>query len=104
MPVRVDGLERPLDLDAGMAVEDVDSAEAFSVRVDKPFELRVVADVGLDRRAPGRLRAFDAAAPSAAPAAALRSATTTAAPSRAMISAPARPMPEPAPVTIATRL
>ena len=32
-----------------------------------------------------------------------RSATTTRAPSRAMISAPPRPMPEPAPVTIATR-
>ncbi len=62
----------------------------------------VVGDVDRER--------FSAAPPAAiaatvSPAAStLRSTTTTCAPSRAMMAAPARPIPEPAPVTIAIRL
>ena len=83
-----------------MAVQDVDPPEPLHGSIDKPFELRVVADIGSTARA--RPPAASMRCAVSAPAAALRSATTNAAPSRAMISAPARPMPEPAPVTIAT--
>ena len=51
--LRVDRLERPLHLHAGMAVQDVDAAEGFERAGDEPLELRVVSDVRLDgERAP----------------------------------------------------
>ena len=99
--VRLDLFERPFDLDSGMAVEDVDPAEISERTAHQTVELDVVANVRLDRQRPPA--GGDDAARGLPAAAGSRSATTRVAPSRAIISAPARPMPEPAPVTIATR-
>jgi hypothetical protein len=94
---RIDRFQRSFDLNPGVAVQDVDPAERLERSVDELLEGLVVTDVGLDIQRPATgLGDCSRRWPS-------RSATTTAAPSRASIAAPARPMPEPAPVTIATR-
>ena len=87
--------------DAGVVAEHVEPPEAGRRLADEALGIVLVADVGgheHDVRVP---RAASARA-SSSPSSAARCEATTAAPSAARRSTIARPMPRPAPVTIAT--
>ena len=96
--VSVDRLQQA---DAGVVAEDVDTPVALESSRRRALGVLLVAHVGRRRtrpRAPLR-RAMRA---SSSPSAASRCEATTAAPSAASRTAIARPIPRPAPVTIAT--